>query len=120
MVAESSPLLFGNGIEKSKLYGDNKVVQRKKPIDDHHEDLKVGYFERRRREREKEKYYEELSELLKCFDYDRQVIHGEKTINKQKQDRDRFLARISFIMNVTLLFVNLFASISTGSLAIIK
>nr|CDJ83702.1 Cation efflux protein domain containing protein [Haemonchus contortus] len=120
MVAESSPLLFGNGIEKSKLYGDIEIVQSKKPIADHLHDLKVGYFERRQREREKAKYYKELSELLKCFDYDRQVIQGGKTINKQKQDKDRFLARISLTMNVTLLFVNLFASISTGSLAIIN
>ncbi|KAK6045998.1 cation efflux family protein, partial [Cooperia oncophora] len=65
-------------------------------------------------------YYKELKELQDQYESDHQIICGGKAIVKEKQDKDWLLARISFIMNVSLLFVNLFASISTGSLAIVN
>ncbi|KAK5971375.1 Cation diffusion facilitator family transporter [Trichostrongylus colubriformis] len=120
MVAEFPPLLYNDGIEKTKFYGLNGVIHQKSSSAKFNRDPHVGCFERRRRERAKSKYYKELKQLQEQFDYDRQIIYGGKPAVKQKQDRDRLLARISLIMNVTLLLVNLFASISTGSLAIMN
>nr|CDJ89849.1 Cation efflux protein domain containing protein [Haemonchus contortus] len=120
MRPEAEPLLKNGGIEMGKHYGELPVVHRSKSPVKYYWNSDVGWCERRRRRRNKAKYYRELEELMEVFEYDNRVIDGDEHSLQRELGPDRFLARVSLTLNITLLLVNLFASIVTGSLSIIS
>ncbi|KAK6017519.1 cation efflux family protein, partial [Ostertagia ostertagi] len=65
-------------------------------------------------------YYKELEELAEVYEHDNRIIEGDEDSIEREHEPDRFLARISLTLNVLLLFVNLFASVVTGSLSIVS
>ncbi|PIO70809.1 hypothetical protein TELCIR_07320 [Teladorsagia circumcincta] len=121
MTTETAPLLEkgysqGNG----QRYGEIPIVHRPNSTVKHYWNSHVGWWERRRRRQDKAKYYRELEELAEVYEHDNRVIEGDEYSIQREHEPDRMLARISLTLNVLLLFVNLFASVVTGSLSIVS
>ncbi|VDL71595.1 unnamed protein product [Nippostrongylus brasiliensis] len=102
--------------EQRKLYGQIPVARNSLL----NSTPKITYCERRRRAREKAKYYQHLAELQELFEYDRRLCDGDEAALERELGPDRILARFAFTLNTFLLVVNLLASIVTGSLSIIS
>ncbi|KJH46181.1 cation diffusion facilitator family transporter [Dictyocaulus viviparus] len=97
------------------------TVQRPKAFESNYRRRsKVGCWERRRRARAKAKYYKELIELQEIFEYDNRLIEGNEIILELEKGPDRILTRITLLLNIVLLFVNLYAAAASGSLSIVS
>ncbi|KAE9419204.1 hypothetical protein Angca_009104, partial [Angiostrongylus cantonensis] len=119
-MTESAPLLKNQDLECGRNYGEITVVRRSSKQASLIGHRKVGCCERRRRARAKAKYYRELEELHEIFEYDNRLINGNETIIELEKGPDRLLTRITLMLNIILLFVNLFASVVSGSLSIVS
>uniref|UniRef100_A0A0K0DGT8 7TM_GPCR_Srx domain-containing protein n=1 Tax=Angiostrongylus cantonensis TaxID=6313 RepID=A0A0K0DGT8_ANGCA len=92
-MTESAPLLKNQDLECGRNYGEITVVRRSSKQASLIGHRKVGCCERRRRARGKAKL---------------------------EKGPDRLLTRITLMLNIILLFVNLFASVVSGSLSIVR
>lgn len=63
--------------------------------------------------------YDDDNQLLETSSYAIITKASNDEIEK-KQQLDSILARVSFVMNITFLFANAFASILSGSLSVIR
>lgn len=95
------------------------LITRKAPVKYYH-NQNVSRFERRRREKNKKEYYSRLEELNKLYEEDEKLMEGITKPEENEQSTDRLLANLSIVLNLTLLFTNLLASILSGSLSIVS
>ncbi|EPB66759.1 cation diffusion facilitator family transporter [Ancylostoma ceylanicum] len=120
-MSEKDPLLNeSRNLENGRNYSEIVVIRPPGSKVKHYANSRIGCWERRRRARAKAKYYRELEELQEVFEEDRRLIDGEEEILEMERGPDRILARVLLILNICLLFANLFASIVSGSLSIIR
>ncbi|EYB95834.1 hypothetical protein Y032_0155g3044 [Ancylostoma ceylanicum] len=120
-MSEKDPLLNeSRNLENGRNYSEIVVIRPPGSKVKHYANSRIGCWERRRRARAKAKYYRELEELQEVFEEDRRLIDGEEEILEMERGPDRILARVLLILNICLLFANLFASIVSGSLSIIS
>uniref|UniRef100_A0A914DRM1 Cation efflux protein cytoplasmic domain-containing protein n=1 Tax=Acrobeloides nanus TaxID=290746 RepID=A0A914DRM1_9BILA len=90
---------------------------------------KVGCLEKRRRRKGLRQFYEDQDRLMQLYEHDEEALHGENlekikeecdAREKRRLRIDRILASLTFSLNIGLLFGNLFASLLSGSYAVIS
>ncbi|GMR48228.1 hypothetical protein PMAYCL1PPCAC_18423, partial [Pristionchus mayeri] len=81
---------------------------------------KVGRFEKKRRKKLLQKFYDDQADLLDQYERDDQLLAGVIEPAETERRTDRVLNRILFCLNIVLLFANLAAAILSGSLSIVS
>ncbi|GMS93317.1 hypothetical protein PENTCL1PPCAC_15492 [Pristionchus entomophagus] len=80
----------------------------------------LGYFEKRRRKKLLQKFYDDQKELLAQYEMDGKLLSGEIAPEDIERRTDRLLNMINIGLNVIIFFANLAAAVLSGSLSIVS